>query len=525
LATDDPYPAGDLTGKVFLIKRGLCTFDAKYQRAVAAGAAAVVIMNDGADPSRVGLFAGGGVTDRGVPGVTISFPDGTAIQGLSNATLTWTNMIVGAPDPTAGKISGFSSWGLDAHLNLKPEISAPGGNITSTWPMTQFGGHNTISGTSMASPHVAGTVADFMHAYKARTGRLPTFAEVAAAIENTAVPFNSLLGPVADSTARQGAGLVQVLNAINAPVSVTPSKISLGDGHTGPTSNGGVQTLTLTNRGASPVTYNLANQTTVTVDPFGGQYPFSFATFFATNVVSFKVGGAAATSVTVPAATAAGPGTATVDASIAPRQPDFWDDKAIYGGFVTFVPTSGSMQALRVPYGGFVGDYQTSITPIGSGGCNLPMLAQIGTDADKITCSGGNPAISGLIGLPTGGTFDQPSRNPVVLLYHLDHQVQDLSISLVDAATGQPVTQGGRNSLLFGDSLIPRNSTPTSFFAFVWDGTIAFADNGGGKLHRKAAPAGTYKLVLSVHKAKAFNDTRDNETQSWTSPAFTLRTP
>ena len=87
------------------------------------------------------------------------------------------------------------------------------------------------------------------------------------------------------------------------------------------------------------------------------------------------------------------------------------------------------------------------------------------------------------------------------------------------------MTQGGRNSLLFGDSLIPRNSTPTSFFAFVWDGTIAFADNGGGKLHRKAAPAGTYKLVLSVHKAKAFNDTRDNETQSWTSPAFTLRTP
>ncbi|WP_328889823.1 S8 family serine peptidase [Streptomyces sp. NBC_00316] len=63
---------------------------------------------------------------------------------------------VGAYDST-GKIARFSGFGPSAFDgSMKPNISAPGVSIRSTWPGSSY---NTISGTSMATPHVAGAVA------------------------------------------------------------------------------------------------------------------------------------------------------------------------------------------------------------------------------------------------------------------------------------------------------------------------------------------------------------------------------
>jgi minor extracellular serine protease Vpr len=495
LDADDPYLA-DPSGKVALIIRGYCTFNEKYDRAVKAGAIGVVIMNDGTSAGRIGLFAGGSVTDLGKPGVTISFTDGQAIRALAGSrTMTWTDTKVNAPDPAAGMISDFSSWGLDAHLNLKPDISAPGGNITSTWPMTQFGGHNTISGTSMASPHVAGAAADYLQAHP---GATPL--QVRTALMNTASPFLSLLG-VQDSTARQGAGLVNVPAAINSTVSISPNKISLGEGR------GGATQVTLTNTGDAPVTYTLSDSAALTVGPSATtQYPFTFGNFFAPAQVQFS-----SNTVTVPPHD-----TATVTVTIADPG---WNPKTLYSGFIRF--RVGTATVLRIPYVGFSGDYQ-SIVAIGNGGCNLPMLVKIGNpDTDKIDC-GANPAIKGLIGQPAGGTWNQPRSDPIVLLYHLDHQVATETVTLVDAATGAPVTQGGRSAILESNSLLGRNSAPATFFAFVWDGTQAFT-TGNGKVQRKAAPAGVYKLKFTITKATALNDTRAAQTETWTSPAITLR--
>ena len=101
-----------------------------------------------------------------MPVAAITAADGAAIfAGLPGAsTLTWTDQLKVTPMPTAGLISDFSSFGTDAELNLKPDIGAPGGQIYSTWPHQQFGGHNTLGGTSMAAPHVAGLAALILQA-------------------------------------------------------------------------------------------------------------------------------------------------------------------------------------------------------------------------------------------------------------------------------------------------------------------------------------------------------------------------
>ncbi|NGO77806.1 S8 family serine peptidase [Streptomyces sp. YC504] len=63
---------------------------------------------------------------------------------------------VGAYD-SSGKIANFSGFGPSrVDGSMKPNIAAPGVDIRSTWPGSAY---NTINGTSMATPHVAGATA------------------------------------------------------------------------------------------------------------------------------------------------------------------------------------------------------------------------------------------------------------------------------------------------------------------------------------------------------------------------------
>lgn len=502
-----PAP-GSLTGKVALIRRGgppppapSCSFYLKALNAQNAGAIGVVLYNNVAGRVNPTVApptpADPPIT---IPVVSITAADGVTLWTRISAgttTLEWTDQSEFFDNAdTSGRASSFSSWGLASDLTMKPDLAAPGGNIRSTWPHQQHGGHWVISGTSMAAPHVAGAVAQYLQAHPTASP-----AAVRTALQNSADPIRFQTTTFADSTARQGAGLLDVPGAVQATTVVSPAKLSLGEGLVSTAS------LTVSNNGTTSKTYNLSSVGAVTPAPTATtQYPYTFGSILG-PAASF--GGSS--SVTVPAGSSA-----TVPVSVnATGLPE----KALYGGYVVLTPAGGGAP-LRVPYVGFRGDYQ-AIQVIGNAGCGLPMLARLGSDTDKINCANPVRTIDGAVGQPDGGTWAQPKRDPILVLYHFDHQATNVTLTLLDAASGQPVTQGNRSPLLQEIALHPRNSAGTTFFVFTWDGMQAVSNRD--TTGRKATPGGSYKLKITLTKVKALNDSRAAGTETWMSPTITLR--
>ena len=85
-----------------------------------------------------------------IPAISILKEDGLKLAEKSSGTITVSDEYLAGPF-----MSDFSSWGPTPSLELKPEITAHGGNIKSAVP---GGGYDELSGTSMATPNLCGIV-------------------------------------------------------------------------------------------------------------------------------------------------------------------------------------------------------------------------------------------------------------------------------------------------------------------------------------------------------------------------------
>lgn len=154
----------DMTGKIALIVRGACGFTVKFANAQAANAAAVIVFNNAGDP----IVMGGTDPTIAIPGVMVSQSAGTLFAN----TITGGDAILATLDPSVtvpkvNTIASFSSRGPNGGSPdiIKPDVSAPGVAILAAETPDGNDGQvqgelfQSINGTSMSSPHVAGVFA------------------------------------------------------------------------------------------------------------------------------------------------------------------------------------------------------------------------------------------------------------------------------------------------------------------------------------------------------------------------------
>jgi subtilisin family serine protease len=125
-----------------------------------------------------------------------------------------------------GTVSEFSSRGRAGDQSTYPDISAPGENITSSCRLylpicttgldpQEGGDYNTISGTSMATPHISGIVAQL---FQANPNATP--AQIEAALATTAHKFTDgapyEAGTNGTTSFDKGHGLVDAVAAAHA---------------------------------------------------------------------------------------------------------------------------------------------------------------------------------------------------------------------------------------------------------------------------------------------------------------------
>ena len=213
--TPEEFGEVNVEGKIALVQRGNISFTEKCENAKTAGAVACLVYNN--EPGVIRMDLNNSPVD--IPCASITMLSGAYIleQLAQNPNLT---LEAGAeagvvPSETAYQMSDFSSWGVTPSLTLEPDIAAPGGNIYST---VDGGGYGVMSGTSMASPNLAG-VSALVKEYATSADGLgyadgaEVNALVRALLMSTSVPLVHPDG-LYYSPRNQGSGLANAYNAV-----------------------------------------------------------------------------------------------------------------------------------------------------------------------------------------------------------------------------------------------------------------------------------------------------------------------
>ena len=362
------YTGMDVTGKIVLVRRGSNTFEEKAMIAEAKGAAGIIIYNNVSGDIKMNIG------DAKLAVCSISQDDGEMLVAAGNGKLTISKNQTSGPF-----ISDFSSWGPTPSLNIKPEITAHGGNILSS---VTGGGYDRLSGTSMACPNLAGVV------ILLRQYVVENFPDIA----NDNVKVNEMVNKLMMSTAdialntnglpyavrKQGAGLANLFNSLNTTAYITTydkdgnamdkPKLELGDD---PSKTGVYEmSFTIHNFGTAALAYDVgayvltegvsdtktnAGETTVTEE--------AYALAGAIEIISVSGGTVSGKNVSVSGNSEA---KVTVKITLTDADKKYLDESFANGmyveGYITLTATSGTEINMGIPYLAFYGDW--TVAPI-----------------------------------------------------------------------------------------------------------------------------------------------------------------
>ncbi len=208
---------------VAVVKRGDISFAEKVQYAKSAGAAACIIYNNVSGNIRMTL----GEVNEPIPTVSINMDAGKMLVDSATANK---GKITFSHNWSAGPfMTDFSSWGPNPDLKLKPEITAHGGEITSSVP----GGYEVQSGTSMAAPNMTGATTLLRQYVKSEYGLegKELNNRVNQLLMSTATMARNEEGNPY-SPRKQGAGLANISDAIKTEAYLTAENNYFGDNST-----------------------------------------------------------------------------------------------------------------------------------------------------------------------------------------------------------------------------------------------------------------------------------------------------
>jgi subtilisin family serine protease len=155
--------------------------------------------------------------------------------------------ITAAAVTSGDAVADFSSAGpTPVSLQMKPDVSAPGVNVISSLP-TSSSTWGLLSGTSMATPHVAGAVALLLE-------RHPdwTVAQIKSALVQTADPVHGTTG-VEVPTTREGGGIIDLPRADAPLIFAAPTGLSFGELRPGAKAS---RLVTITDAGGGPAPWS-----------------------------------------------------------------------------------------------------------------------------------------------------------------------------------------------------------------------------------------------------------------------------
>lgn len=347
------YNGLSVEGKIALVSRGSVEYNAKKNAAKEAGAIGILVYNN--EPGMLYMQ----LDNYDLPSAFISQADGKALAAVAegNRKLTVSASYGKVDNPTSGEMSDFSSWGVTPELTLKPDLTAPGGNIKSA---TTGGGYTTKSGTSMSAPFVSGAMA-LVKQYVEQKNYASTETEKANLVSNLLMSTADLVmaGTAPYSPRKQGAGSVNIAAATSTKAYLTAvdggrPKVELGDD----ANKTGEYTIKFEvhNLSDKPLTYAVGGY--VQTDAKEVTKKLGDKDVEQVTELPYKLSTQiAAQEITVPAS-----GTVTVTVPVSLNRPDrdYMDSFAngtYIEGFVTLTPSSGTQPTLSIPYMGFYGDW------------------------------------------------------------------------------------------------------------------------------------------------------------------------
>ncbi|QJR82590.1 S8 family serine peptidase [Alteromonas pelagimontana] len=226
----EPYPEGTFQGEIVVCDRGDIARIQKAKNVAVGGAGGYVLANvpGGADDLANDVYI--------VPGIHISTSNAKELrQWLATgsghmATITASEGGITIDPASADILASFSSRGPNSTIStLTPHLVAPGVNIFAAYSDEQYGhdqtgtapsDYNYLSGTSMASPHVAGAGALIKQAHPSWTP--DQIRSVLMMTATTAVTGED--GVSAANWFEMGAGRIRVDEAIRSSLTLDESR-------------------------------------------------------------------------------------------------------------------------------------------------------------------------------------------------------------------------------------------------------------------------------------------------------------